>query len=339
MRKSLVGMALALAVFAAQAQSPESGPQAGAAGQDQAEAARHGAWNAYMRRVAKELGRAGDARHLAFAAILNGTESSVPPGTAVPGQAQAWLQAALDAAGREVQAYRLIASAKSPNADALRAEAVRRWSGLEPGNLAPLMYREMPAAQLLQQARSATYSDMALYQDMRWMKSALLRHPPTRQEWAAIGDGTPFSVEEHAAVTAMGISAAFAFPNYLTLTRACKADLLSADAQGLADCRHVAGLLTTRSSTLLDRGVGLALWRRLAQTETERAWALEQRRSLDWLMHQAGRNMPKTEDWLRLLSDPTIENEQQLVERTLRQAGIALEPPEGWQLPVPTPTP
>lgn len=335
MRKSLAGIALALAAFAAQGQAePPSVEPSGAVARDRAEAARNGAWNAYMRRVAQELGRAGDARHLAFAAILGGPDAS-PQQRHSPGQAQAWAQAALDAGGQDVQAYRLITATKSRLTGTVRAEAVLRWSRLEPGNLAPLMYQDLPASQLLERARSATHSDMGLYEDVRWMQSALLRHRPTAQELAALDDGQAFSVQENAAVTAMGISAAFVFPNYMALTRTCKAELLSDDVQRLADCRHVAGLLTARSSTVLDQAVGLALWRQLAQTEDERAWALEQRRHFDWRMDQSGRHMPDMAQWMRLLFDPSVANEQQMHERILLQAGIPAEPPAGWQRPVP----
>lgn len=336
MRKSLAGMALALAAFAAQGQAePPSVKPSAAAAEDQAEAARNRAWDAYMRRVAQELGRAGDARHLAFAAILGGPDAALPRHGHGPGQAQAWAQAALDAGGQNVQAYRLIVATKSSETAAVRAEAVLRWSRLEPGNLAPLMYQDLPASQLLERARSATHSDMGMYEDVRWMQSALLRHRPTAQELAALNDGLAFSVEENAAVAAMGISAAFVFPNYLTLTRACKAELLSEDGQRLADCRHVAGLLAARSSTVLDQGVGLALWRQLAQTEAERAWALEQRRHFDWRMDQWSRNMPDTAQWIRLQFDPSVGNEQQMQDRILQQAGIPAQPPQGWQRPVP----
>lgn len=330
MRTSWIAVALALTVFAAQGQQAQPVAQAGAAGQDRTEAARNEADASYMRRVAQELGRSGDARYLAFAAIVGGSGSSVPPG-----QAQAWVQAALDAGAQDVQAYRLIVATKARETAALRAEAVRRWSRLEPGNLAPLMYAELSAPQLLERARSATHSDMGMYADVRWMQSALLRHRPTAQEWAALSNGLPFSVEENAAVVAMGLSAAWVFPNYLTLTRTCKAELLSADAQRLADCRHVAGLLTARSTTMLDQGVGLALWRQLAQTEDERAWALEQRRHFDWRMHQSSLHMPDTAVWMRLLFDPSVENEPQMLDRILQQAGIPAAPPAGWQRPVP----
>lgn len=332
MGQSLLAMACALALLAAQAQYTVAGVQAGGeVSPTQDEVARNRAEDAYMHRVAQALGRAGDARHLAFAVLLDAAHA--PRQT--PGQATVWLQAALDAAGQDVQAYRLIASTKSPDAAALRAEALRRWSRLEPDNLAPLMHQKLPLPQWLEQARSATYLDSDLYGNVRWMQSALLRHPPTAQELVALNAGQPFSVEENAAVTALGISAAFAFPGYGVLTLSCKEERLSADAQQLADCRHVAQLLATRSSTLLDQALGWSLLRQLAQSEDERARAQEQRRRLDWLMHQSMRHIPRLSDVVRLLSDSSIQNERQMTERRLQQAGIALEPPPGWQLPTP----
>lgn len=337
-RCAAIGLALALTT-AVQAQGPAPPSSALSATQpadtpERDESARKSAWDAYLHRVAAQLARSGSGRDLAFAAIL----VHLPPRDQSAGnQARSWAQAALEQAGQDALAYQLLAS-KTPEAESeLRAEAARRWLALEPRNLSALMQQAQGAQELLAAARDSRYADMHMYEGVRWMQSVLLRHLPTSRELQALDDNQPYTAEEGAAITAIGIWAAFALPGYRTLLDACKPEALAEAPTREADCRHVAHVLVERSSTLLDQGIGLGMQRRLARTPDERAAAQARRRQLDWLVHESaplGMQDGATR-FVRLLADPSIHNEQQLMERLLKDAGRPLHPPPGWKLPVP----
>lgn len=339
-RCAAIGLALALtSAVQAQSQSPAPPPSALSAthASDRPEpdaSARKSAWDAYLHRVAAQLARSGSGRDLAFAAIL----VHLPPRDQSAGNpAGSWAQAALERAGQDALAYQLLAS-KTPEADSeLRAEAARRWLALEPHNLSALMQQSQGAQELLVAARDSRYADMHVYEGVRWMQSVILRHLPTAQELQALDDNPSYSAEEGAAITAMGIWAAFALPGYRTLLDACKPEALAQAPTRESDCRHVAHVLVERSSSLLDQGIGLGMQRRLARTPAERAAAQARRRQLDWLMHESaplGMQSGGT-PFVRLLADPSIHSEQQLMERLLKDAGRPLQPPPGWKLPVP----
>ena len=62
------------------------------------------------------------------------------------------------------------------------------------------------------------------------------------------------------------------------------------------------------------------------------------RRRMDWQMLEWGRIATAQErdgaaQFVRLLGDPSVQTEQDLVERILAEAGVPLDPPAGWQPP------
>src|SRR3546814_9655462 len=70
----------------------------------------------------------------------------------------------------------------------------------------------------------------------------------------------------------------------------------------------------------------------------ERAEAQALRRRQDWQMIQWNRAATAQPDngaaqFVRLLRDPAVLRERDLVERVLAEAGIPLEPPAGWEMP------
>ena len=90
---------------------------------------------------------------------------------------------------------------------------------------------------------------------------------------------------------------------------------------------------------MLDEGFGLAIQRRLAKTPTERAAAQARRRQLEWLM-QASAPLGMQDGgtrFARLLADPSIHSEQQLLQRLLKDAGRPLTPPPCWKWRPPRP--
>lgn len=342
-RCAAVGLALALtAAVQAQAQKPAQPPSPLSAAHtadtpEPDESAQESAWDAYLQRVAAQLASSGSGRDLAFAAIL--VNLSVPPfrEEGADSRAREWRQAALERAGQDVLAYQLLASKAPEREGELKAQATRRWLALEPSNFSALMQQTQGPQELMAAARESRYADMHMYEGVRWMQSVILRHLPTAGELQALGGSSPYRAEEGAAITAIGIWAAFALPGYKTLLDACKLETLGESPEREADCLHVAHLLTERSSTVLDQTVGLAIQRRLARTPAERAAAQARRRQLDWMMHTSAPLSMKDDGapFVRLLADPSIHSEQQMLERLLKEAGRPLQPPPGWKLPVP----
>jgi hypothetical protein len=344
-RFAAIGLALALATAAqAQVRKPAQPPSPLSAAHtadtpEPDESAQESAWDAYLRRVAEQLARSGSGRDLAFAAILTRLPPTSSPKEGAAIRSQAWSQAALERAGQDALAYQLLAAKTPLEEGALRDAASRRWLALEPGNFSALMQQPLGPQELLVAARESRYADMHMYEGVRWMQSAILRHPPTARELQAFGGSPAYRPEEGAVITAIGIWAAFALPGYKTLLDACKPEKLGDAPTREADCRHIAHLLVERSSSLLDQGVGLAVQRWLARTPAERAAVQARRRQLDWLMHASAPLSMQDGGarFVRLLSDPSIHSEQQLLERMLKDAGRPLQPPAGWKLPVPKP--
>jgi hypothetical protein len=54
---------------------------------------------------------------------------------------------------------------------------------------------------------------------------------------------------------------------------------------------------------------------------------------LEW--GRASEDLPRdgAGQFVRLLADPTVRTEADLIARALQDAGVALEPPAGWQPP------
>ena len=342
MRNRLVAIGLSLALATAaqsQAQQPAQPPSPLSAthtadAPEPDESARESAWDAYLHRVAAQLAGSGSGRDLAFAAILINLS---PRDKSAVSQAEGWRQDALERAGQDALAYQLLASKAPEDEGEVRSEAARRWLALEPSNFSALMQQALGPQELLVAARESRYADLHMYDGVRWMQSALLRHPPTAQELQALGGSPNYRLEEGAVITAIGIWTAFPLTGYKTLLDACKPEAMGKTPAREADCLHVAHLLTQRSSTVLDEGFGLAIQRRLAKTPTERAAAQARRRQLEWLM-QASAPLGMQDggaQFARLLSDSSIHSEQQLLERMLKDAGRPLQPPPGWKLPVP----
>ncbi|TWT19333.1 hypothetical protein FQY83_13335 [Luteimonas marina] len=309
------------------------------------EQARADAYRSHALRVADGLADTGGSRELVLAAIqrrsaLTMIRDGDAPSFRVPPDAEAgaWMRAAAARAGDDVIANQLLVGAARGEDSAIRRDAARRWQAAEPDNLMPLLYLDLPTDELLVQARRSIHVETHMYDGVRWMVSALLRHPPTPMERAAIADGGPYVAEEAAAISAMGIWLAFVGPNLLPLRQACGDAELRVVPARAADCRHVATLLADRSGSAMEQGIGLLMLRELAGSQAEREAIDVRRKRRDWQMQRWGAlaaQQPRdgAEQFVRLLADPAIRTEQQLVERVLQEAGVSLEPPAGWTPP------
>jgi hypothetical protein len=335
---------LLTAAFACSAQVPR--PDAAGMGADEAaqlQAAQE-ASAAYYLRIAAELAATGQPRELAFAATLAGpspAEGTVPggdaPSQASPGDPRVaqWRQLASARAGSDVLANILLLQGDSRTADATRGQALERWQRLEPDNLAPRLYAGA-AEDWLPQAGAYARLDMHYYEQLRWIQAALAAHPPRANERAMFG-GADVAPEEAAAIAAAGIMAAVALPGLRTLAEACR-DALDAAPTRRADCGHVGRVAADTADTSLGTSIGISLLQATAATPVQRADAQALQRRQDWQMIQWNRAAASQPDdgaaqFVRLLRDPTVRSERDLVERVLAEAGIPHEPPAGWEMP------
>ena len=335
-------LAIALCAGSASAQSPTD---AGNADTAQAQAART-ASDAWYTRAAAELAATGKPRALAFAATLLEVANWQPPmepgaddgqpSQPVPVDARIdrWRVQASTRAGKDVIANALLMTGDK-NAT-LRTQAAARWRAVEPDNLAPTLLSNMDADALLAQARTATRFDLHYYDKLRWMQQALVSHPPTSAEFAALtGDDKP-TLPEMAIITVMGIDAATAMPGLAPVSQACRKEAIDATPRRGEDCRHLAQVLANASDTLLGSSVGRAMLARLARSPAQAEAASESSRQHAWRQQQwieLTRKQPRDgmAYFLRLLADPAVQSEPQLIERLLQENNIPLQPPADWQ--------
>jgi hypothetical protein len=301
---------------------------------------------AYRARIATAMAASRDVREQALAELLRRPAMAQAPaagdGPSRPlprdAAAETRLRAIAARAGDDRLANQLLIAAAGDPASPIRIEAARRWQAGDPGNLVPMLHAGAPVERLLADARDATHANAQMYEAVRWIAAAFVRHPLTAAERAALSGGDAYHEEEAAAISAMALWAASMSPALDGLVAACRGTALRATPARAADCRHVANLLVDRSDSVLERMVGLTLLRELATGSGERSTIDGQRRILDWQMLQWGRiarQQPRdgAEQFVRLLHDGSIRTEQQLVQQVLQEAGVPLEPPAGWAPP------
>jgi len=348
----------------AQAQEPPAAPQeppaalpleepASAAQSPTDPAGAHGApddgrqaqamYEQYVQRVAQALVASGQARETALAAML------VSEHGALRAQAAPWWQAALASAGRDGMVYRMALlfmrphNPQEPHATTgLRQDAARRWLALDAGNLAPVLYQDVPAAQLLAQAAASTHFDLHLHASLRWIYATMHRHPPTAQEAQVfqqtfLEDGEPpWTWEDMLAITVMGLQAAHLTPHYNKLFTACKPDALHAHPAHLAPCHRAAWVLGSRATTVHETILGLRMQMHLATSAQECQSLRAKSMQLRWLSRTWG------EQWqhagiqgllryaVRMFTSAGLDREQDAMRAFLRERGAPAEPPPGW---------
>jgi len=336
------------AAFSCAAQVPmpgDDGMDAGQAARLQAAQAAVGSW---YTRVADALAASGKARDLAFAAtLLEGAgqdAAAAPPGGDAPSQAVRrdprvgkWRQLASARAGSDVVANVLLLQGDDAADATVRKQALARWRKLEPDNLAPRLHAGGAVGDWLPQAGRDARLDQHYYEQLRWMQAALAAHPPGADELELFG-GDDLPDDAAAAVAAAGILAAVAAPALQPLMDACRGDALDATPTRRADCRQVARVAADTADTSADTMAGIGLLQATAATPGEQADARERRRRLDWQMLEWGRIAGSQPDggaaqFARLLRDPAVRSERDLVERVLAEARVPAQPPAGWQAP------
>lgn len=334
MLKSLLFALLAAAALATQAQERPDHVVPDA----QAIAAERVARN-YHERIAAQIADSGQARDLALAAVLRDLAVADPrEPSQEDGQASAWRSAAAGRAGADVLANAMLMMGAGDGDDALREQAAQRWARAEPENIAPLLFQRDGVETLLAGARRYTRFDLHMYDQVRWIQSKLVQYAPTANEQAVMFGTEAAPVEEHAAISAMAIWAAVAIPSLQQLAQACEGQALHAAPTRRGDCEHLARVLVGASDSSLGRMLGIDMLARMAGNASERTEAQALRRRMDWQMLEWGRitaQQPRegAPQFVRLLADPQVRTEQDLIERILTEAGVPLDPPAGWRPP------
>lgn len=327
MARQLLIFLLSACALALQAQERTAPEPAGA----QAAAIERVTRNWHLR-IGVALAESGRPRDLALAALLHDLAGGSGD------QAAAWRRRATAAAGADVAANALLAAGPDTADTAQREQAARRWASAEPDNIAPLLFAEGGVEELLAGAGAMRRFDLHMYDQVRWIQAALLQHPPTGSERAVLFGGQDVSLEEYAAVSAMGLWAAGSIPPLEELLQACDpADQRAGPARREA-CGRIARTLTGHSDSNLGRMAGIDMLAQLAVSAGERAEAQALRRHMDWQMLEwgrivAGQARGGAPQFARLLRDPAVRTERDLVERVLGEAGVAADPPPAWQSP------
>lgn len=308
------------------------------------------AYQEYQHEIAAALARSGEPRKLALAAVLetlSGFEGydgevsedgrpSIAP--AAQAQANAWRAAAGERAGQDVIANILLMFGDAPSdSAAIRNAAATRWANAEPDNLGPLFFSNAGVDGILAAIGERSRFDLHAYDTVRWMTDTFAALPPPPAQWAE-AQGAQFDPETSYVVQSMALWSAVAIPGFQPITETCRAYATGASTQRRYACRRLAKVLAESSDTRIGQMIGIALLADTAGTLEERADARAQRRRFDWLMQQwieVSRRLPNdgATDFARLLRDPSIRTEEQLMLRQLREAGVAIDPPAGWESP------
>lgn len=220
------------------------------------------------------------------------------------------------------------------------SNSAKRWQVVEPDNLAPRLFTDVPIESVLAAARDVTRYETHGYDQVRLMTSVFKQWPMSEEEMGP-GFANKFQDDEaQAAASAFGMWAAFAIPGFQKLTNACRDEALASTPTRRDDCLHVGKLLAVNSSDLVSKGIGISILERAANTPEEIAFTKKLRRNKEWQQQRYFEAFTEDKDeaqhikdMLRLLKTPGVNNEIQLIEAALHEKGIALVPPEDWQPP------
>ncbi len=347
----LAAAVLAVACMSAPGVAPAGEPgQAPATGSapDRAEEAAAVAHHGQLRQAAYALaGEDGTARDFALAALLlavaqeTGADASGPPVHAADPDAGRWITRAAAEAKHDVLANLLllgVTEGTDATATAIvRREAAARWRAAEPDNLAPLLFMELEPSALLAAAGGTTRFHLHYVEATGWAAQALVAQEAALEGASdgrgdGIVDGAAAGAEERATTLAAGVVAAFALPSLQPLSEACSVEAAAADVAREAACRHVATTMRSASDTRIGAMFGRAIARRLSTAE-DAAFLDAEERDSDWRVRQflvatTGGNAAGLH---RYYTDATLATERSLEERVIRDAGLSLVPPEGWE--------
>jgi len=298
-----------------------------------------------VRQLAQDLAATGDAKKLAFAAllartlddrldddgmtvatsILQDSEEKQSSEYAMPQETlDEWRKAALAkaVADNDVWALYMLSvfnfGTKSDSIKALREEAVLRWQQAEPDNLAALLYQDgLSAQEIFGQAETRKQWREYQYPILRWMYQTLLQQLPER--------------EKSFPVMLIEIEAGISFPRVRPLMETCKKNPPQPHSPLWQQCKSTAQILHEHASDAVARSIGLSISRTLTDDEAEKDRLGNEWAYIRWILRQGedNLNLPKIfNSYLQRLQDESINSELQDIERRLLLEGVSLQPQE-----------
>jgi hypothetical protein len=310
---------------------------------------RNTAERGYLWYLADRFGRNGGPREFALAAHLRamagGRDVRVGGGLRlIDANTQRWLGDA-ERMGKDDPVVQALLLHRFSDGDPTyrRQDAIRRWRENDTDNLAPLLVigpadEVLPIDELLASARSTARADFYFDDIARPLVNAVQEDPPSAASRRAMPDGTADAPEALGVQLGMTIWATSVEVAFQPLVKACRGDALDATPRRRADCRHVARLLSEESDTLLARGIGMNMRLRTYANEDElRAAAIAYRRfhwqSQQWNALQQRDPVDAAHNFAHMLTSDRDITEYEIMQRTLTDAGVSMEPPAGWAAP------
>lgn len=184
--------------------------------------------------------------------------SGVPPVDFIA-RRDALVRMALSTSDPKVYALAFNSCGQGESGGACQQLSAEQWARLDPGNAAPWLFEleragrrrdAMAQAEALHRIATATRSDPYFFS----VSAVILEHLPDDE--ATKIAATMFVTES------IGMAAAWSLPGYQPLMNACGKDQLL-DSNRRQTCDSAAELLVTRSNTMLEQGIGIALGKRL----------------------------------------------------------------------------
>ncbi|HEY2344776.1 MAG TPA: hypothetical protein VGH80_02710 [Xanthomonadaceae bacterium] len=302
----------------------------------------------YHRGLAQALSAENQPRSFALAALLwetgfwgdaaaNATSATNSDAHGDP-QLLAWRKTAEAHAGSDVLADEVLAGladeARDPQG---QRAAAKRWAAAEPDNLAPLFFSDDAAETVLAAVRSRNRFDLHWLELVRWIAAAVERYPQLVDSQDLEQDGQRFPLEEVAESEAQAM-AATVIPEFTPIVQACKGAALSLTPTRRADCDALGHVMADASDTWVARQIGIDILERTTTDPRALAALQAAKRRAQWQLQKEGvlaETQPRRalDSHHALLADPAIRTEMQLIERTLEDAHVPLDPPAGWQSP------
>ena len=295
-------------------------------------AAAAAAMDDYALAVAAQAASGGTAREIAAASAWLGTIERIRHDVDSP-EVAAMQRRAAELAGTDAVAWYLLATACGPQCP-LRPAPSERWLALDGDNAAAWADElvrataagdEGRARAALARAAGAPRFDWYWSESVAASLAAARAVPmPAAVLREAERDGVPAA--DATAAYAAGVSMAYGLPATAPLIEACATHPSWRD-----DCLRLAETMESRGDTVLARGLARAIARRLLVPGSPESAALAERdRRHHWQMFNLGL-LAEAEGPSRALARLQADgSEPAALEAQLREAGIALDPPPGW---------
>lgn len=225
--------------------------------------------------------------------------------------------------------------------------ALIRLQRLDPGNAAPAMIAagralergdEAAADRLLARAARASRYALPWGEISELLYSELFEAggPPLDARVAValgqnFGLARPATKQDLAAAGATAISAAVAFPGFVSLERLCQEQNAASDPRR-ASCIAVLSLMA-QSDSVLARNIGVGFMTRLTAGTPEAGHWRRRQRELRWLIMQGNNAMLNNDVPVEYLRRVWRDGEIAALQAALRASGQPPTPPPGWVAP------